>query len=62
MKEPSGADIHSAVKGGPHARADGHALKEAAAYGEPTQEQVFCQELWPVGDRLWSSPFLDCML
>lgn len=30
---------------------------------EPTQEQFFWQELWPVGNTCWSSVFLkDCML
>jgi len=39
-------------------------MKESAACGEePTQEQVFWQEPWPMGDPQWSSPFLkDCTL
>jgi len=39
-------------------------LAGTAAHGEnPTQEQVFWQDLWPVGDPRWSSPFLkDCTL
>ncbi|KAK4811099.1 hypothetical protein QYF61_016385 [Mycteria americana] len=43
------ADIHTTAHGEPHASAGGYALKEAAACGEePTQEQVFWQELWPM--------------
>jgi len=32
--------VSAAAHGGPHARAGGHALKEAEAYTEPTQEQA----------------------
>jgi len=34
------ADTHPAAHGGPHDRAGGHALTEAAAHGEPMQEQA----------------------
>ena len=34
------ADIHTAARRGPHAAADGHSLKEAAASGEPTLVQA----------------------
>ncbi|GAB0183574.1 zinc finger and BTB domain-containing protein 5 [Grus japonensis] len=56
------ADIHTAALGRSHAGAGMYALKEAAAHGEdPTQEQVFWQDTWPMGDPCWSSPFLkDC--
>ncbi|GAB0206332.1 hypothetical protein GRJ2_003178200 [Grus japonensis] len=40
MEVHGGADIHPAACGGPHAGADGCALKEAAAGGEPTLEQA----------------------
>ena len=77
MEDHGGADICTAACEGTHTTAGGHALKEAAAHGEltqeqssgrscsrgeePTQEQVFWQELWPVGDPHWSSLFLmDC--
>ncbi|KAK4818805.1 hypothetical protein QYF61_019734 [Mycteria americana] len=55
MEEHSGADIHPAAHGGPQARASGYALKEAAAHGEFTLEQVFWQDLWP-GDNHFPSP------
>ncbi|GAB0204951.1 zinc finger and BTB domain-containing protein 5 [Grus japonensis] len=55
----SGADIHSAACGGPHIRAGGNALKEAAAAsGEHTPGHVFWQKL-----PYWSSLLLkDCTL
>ena len=46
MEDHGGADIHTAGRGGLHAGAGGHALKEAAACGEePMLEQVFWQDL-----------------
>jgi len=51
------AEIHAASHGEPHTVAGGCALKEAAARGELTQQQVFWQ-LWPVGHPRWSSLFL----
>lgn len=60
--------------GRPHARADGCAPKEAIAHGEPalelalsrtaaceeelTQQQVSCQNLWPMRSLHWGNPFL----
>ncbi|GAB0179587.1 hypothetical protein GRJ2_000424000 [Grus japonensis] len=41
MENHGGADIHTVAHGGLHARADGHALKEAAAHREPTQQHAF---------------------
>ncbi|KAK4823931.1 LOW QUALITY PROTEIN: hypothetical protein QYF61_008317 [Mycteria americana] len=38
MEDLTRADIHTAVRGGPYARADGYALKEAAACGKPALE------------------------
>lgn len=59
---------------GPHARAGAHAIKDAATHKEPQKkkllagtaacgqeppkEQVFWQELQPVGDSSWSSLLL----
>jgi len=40
MEDHAGADIHNELHGGPHARADGHALKEAAAHDVPMLEQA----------------------
>ncbi|KAK4806141.1 hypothetical protein QYF61_001064 [Mycteria americana] len=40
MEVHSRADIHPAACGGPHAKASGCALKEAAACGEPMLEQA----------------------
>lgn len=37
-EDHAGADIHPAACRGPHAIASEHALMEAAARGEPTQE------------------------
>lgn len=39
MKDHSRGGIHSAACAGPQARAGGHTLQKAAAYGEPMQEQ-----------------------
>lgn len=50
------ADIHPAASGGPHSGVGGCALKEAAAHGEPKQEQVFWQNVWPHG-----GPTLSCL-
>lgn len=36
----SGVDIHTAVHGRPHTTSSRHALMEAAANGEPSQEQA----------------------
>lgn len=36
MEYHVGADVHTAVHGGPHARAGGCVLKEAASHGDPT--------------------------
>ena len=36
MEDHTGADIHTTACGGPHARADGFAVKETADHGEPT--------------------------
>ncbi|GAB0193692.1 zinc finger and BTB domain-containing protein 5 [Grus japonensis] len=58
MKDHIGADLHTAAHGGPYTTAGRCALKEAAAHGEPTQEQVFWQKVWPSADPCWSSPFL----
>ncbi|GAB0192656.1 zinc finger and BTB domain-containing protein 5 [Grus japonensis] len=64
MEDHSGSDIPTAAQGEPHSTAGGDALQEAAARGEePMQEQVFWQDLLPVGDPCWSSLFLkDCTL
>ncbi|KAK4810792.1 hypothetical protein QYF61_008764 [Mycteria americana] len=48
MEVYGGADIHPAARGGPHAGAGGYALKEAAARGEPTQEQAPSRNCGPV--------------
>ena len=37
-EDHAGADIHPAACRGPHDIADEHALIEAAAHGDPTQE------------------------
>lgn len=56
-----GADIYATAHEGPHAAAGWHAVKKAAAPRECTMQQVFWQELWPLGDLHWSSMFLmDC--
>lgn len=63
MDDHTGEDIHTAVYGGSHAAAGGCALKGTSAYGEPMQEEAFCQELCPIGDPHWSSLFQkDCTL
>jgi len=41
----TGADIDTAACGGPHASAGGCSLKEAAAHGEPMQEQTVAPTL-----------------
>ena len=54
-------DIHTAARRGPHITAGGYILKEAATCGEPMQEQVFWQNLWPLRGPCWSSLFQkDC--
>jgi len=40
VEDYAGADIHPAAHGGPHATARGCALKEAAAHGEPMEEEA----------------------
>ncbi|PKU43584.1 hypothetical protein llap_6105 [Limosa lapponica baueri] len=61
MVDYNGAGIHTAACGGPHAGPGIYVLKETASHKEPTQEQVFFQDLWFMGDPGWSSPFLkDC--
>ena len=40
MEDHGGTDIHTADQQGPHAGTGGHALKKAAANGEPMQEQT----------------------
>jgi len=78
VDDHGGGNVHTAARGGPHATAGGDPLKEAAAHGEPIQsrllagavahgedsmqEQIFWQDLWPVGDPQWSSWLLkDCI-
>ena len=40
VEDCGGADIHTAAHGGTHTAAGGYDLKEAAACGEPMQEQA----------------------
>lgn len=40
-KDHNGADIHAAAHGGPHVGVGGHALKEAAAHGQPMQKEMY---------------------
>ncbi|KAK4824529.1 hypothetical protein QYF61_016109 [Mycteria americana] len=40
MESHAEADIHTVARGGPHVGASGCALKEAAAHGDPIQEQA----------------------
>jgi len=44
--------VFPTAHGGPHTTAGRYTLKEAAVHQEPTQEQVFWQELQPVGDHV----------
>jgi len=46
---PHGADLHAAAHGGAPGGAGGCGLEEAAAHGEPPQEQGVWGELPPVG-------------
>lgn len=48
MEDHSGANMHTAAQGGPHAVAGGYTLKEAVAYGEPTLEQAAGRICGPV--------------
>lgn len=47
--------IRAAAPGEAPSGAGGCGLKEAAAHGEPTQEQRIKGKLLPVGDLCWSS-------
>ena len=65
MEDNAAADIHAAELGRPHAGAGGDVLKEAAAHGEPTLEQVLlrgtvaCGED-PMQEQVYSEgPMLD---
>ncbi|KAK4810959.1 hypothetical protein QYF61_013367 [Mycteria americana] len=61
MEVHSGADIHPAAHGGPHVRAGGCALKEAVTPWRAHAGAGSWQDLWPLQDPCWSSPFLkDC--
>lgn len=58
MEDHDEADTNTAAQIGPHTIASGCGLKETLAHAGPMQEQVVCQEMQPVGDPQWSSPFL----
>ena len=62
MEDYTGADVHATCTTEDYTAPVEDPMPGAVACAEePTQEQVFSQDLWPLGDPRWSSLFLkDC--